>query len=481
MEAAGTAVTTRTKSLHLNATGTAAGGMSIAGEPHQPFPPQYPAQPMPSESSTAGSIHMKDDDEDEDLVPIAESSFSHGALQNPSDAWQCLTNVAQDEDGSFYKAGSPYHSESRRSMQSSNGVENGTAPALLEMPPSIESYWLVQNGALTGDQIWELIVYYGENFHPYAPLVPRKFFDRKNLGVLAKEEKHLLTAILTIASKSRIHEPLLHEMCSRYMHELIAGVAAGAPCEVEAVEALLLIAEWEPPGLQPHIKPIGRGEENRSAWMHVGLALRSGYFLGLERTSFRTDTGGDFHTISRRRLAWASCYISDRLISVRIGRAFWSRGPGPMTGLVSEDFPSLQPLSAGDEDYSTILQATLDLTQLYGNVHDVLYSGMRTSSQMMLLGDYVKYVDDFRIAIDRWYDRWSNISCESIPTFLVKWSCANAGWNRRSGDQSHTANAMCILESIYKCICVPSRHLSDLIIEAEMHCTHATRVFACHI
>ena len=195
------------------------------------------------------------------------------------------------------------------------------------------------------------------------------------------------------------------------MHELISGIAAGIDCDVEAVEALLLLAEWEPQGLRPRIERVGRGEEDRAAWMHVGLALRSGYFLGLDRTSFRGDSG-DTETEARRRLAWTSCYISDRLISVRIGRAFWSRGPGPMTGLVSQDFPSLQPMKDGDEDHARIFQATLDLTQLYGNVHDVLYSGMRTSNQMMLMGDYVKYVDDFRLAILRWKSLWGTLACK---------------------------------------------------------------------
>lgn len=82
-----------------------------------------------------------------------------------------------------------------------------------------------------------------------------------------------------------------------------------------------------------------------------------------------------------------------------------------MTGLVSQDFPSLQPVKEGDEDYAKIFQATLDLTQLYGNVHDVLYSGMRTSNQMMLMGDYVKYVDDFRLAILRWKSLWGSLPC----------------------------------------------------------------------
>ena len=82
-----------------------------------------------------------------------------------------------------------------------------------------------------------------------------------------------------------------------------------------------------------------------------------------------------------------------------------------MTGFVSQDFPSLQPLTEGDEDYAKIIQATLDLTQLYGNVHEILYSGMRTSNQMMLMGDYIKYADDFRSAIHRWNQTWGGLNC----------------------------------------------------------------------
>jgi hypothetical protein len=260
--------------------------------------------------------------------------------------------------------------------------------------------------------VWQLISRYAENFHPYLPLVPRKYFVRSALDDFAGNEKHLLTAVLTIASKDLLDQPEIHEYCSKYMHELISGIAAGAECDVEAVEALLLLAEWEPQGLRPRIERVGRGEEDRAAWMHVGLALRSGYFIGMDRTSFRGDPYGDQESEARRRLAWASCYVSDRLISVRIGRAFWSRGPGPMTGLVSQDFPSLQPVKEGDEDYSKIWQAMLDLTQLYGNVHEVLYSGMRASNQMMLMGDYVKYVDDFRLAILRWKSLWGSLDCK---------------------------------------------------------------------
>ncbi|KAE8355105.1 hypothetical protein BDV28DRAFT_60408 [Aspergillus coremiiformis] len=351
---------------------------------------------------TATSISVDDED-----------SASIGSVpRNPSDAWQCLAGIAKRGDDGPTPETNPDSLHTNHSAFSFGALRNGTV-ADFQPNNGIKAYRLVQSHSLDPDIVWQLVVRYAENFHPYLPLVPRKYFTRSALDSFATNEKHLLTAVLTIASKDLVERPEIHEYCSKYMHELISGIAAGADCDVEAVEALLLLAEWEPQGLRPRIERVGRGEEDRAAWMHVGLALRSGYFLGLDRTSFRGDPSGDTETEARRRLAWTSCYISDRLISVRIGRAFWSRGPGPMTGLVSQDFPSLQPIKDGDEDYARIFQATLDLTQLYGNVHDVLYSGMRTSNQMMLMGDYVKYVDDFRLAILRWKSLWGSLPCST--------------------------------------------------------------------
>ncbi|GMF79906.1 unnamed protein product [Aspergillus oryzae] len=318
---------------------------------------------VPPNPTTATSISVDDED-----------TASIGSVpRNPSDAWQCLTGIAKRGDDGPTPETNTDSLRTTHSAFSFGALQNGTV-ADFQPNSGIKAYRLVQSRSLDPGTVWQLVARYAENFHPYLPLVPRKYFNRSALDSFATNEKHLLTAVLTIASKDLVERPDIHEYCSKYMHELISGIAAGADCDVEAVEALLLLAEWEPQGLRPRIERVGRGEEDRAAWMHVGLALRSGYFLGLDRTSFRGDPSGDTETEARRRLAWTSCYISDRLISVRIGRAFWSRGPGPMTGLVSQDFPSLQPIKDGDEDYARIFQATLDLTQLYGNVHDVLYS-----------------------------------------------------------------------------------------------------------
>ncbi|PYH97943.1 hypothetical protein BO71DRAFT_96174 [Aspergillus ellipticus CBS 707.79] len=374
---------------------------------HQTASSLYPGPVVflpPNPPTTTASMSV-DDEDTASIGPVP---------RNPSDAWQCLTGIAKrGAEGPSSETGVESLRTGPGGVSSYSALQNGSATDF-QPNTGIKAYKLVQSRSLDPGTVWQLVARYAEHFHPYLPLVPRKYFDRSALDAFANNEKHLLTAVLTIASKDLVERPEIHEYCSKYMHELISGIAAGADCDVEAVEALLLLAEWEPQGLRPRIERVGRGEEDRAAWMHVGLALRSGYFLGLDRTSFRGDSSGDTETEARRRLAWTSCYISDRLISVRIGRAFWSRGPGPMTGLVSQDFPSLQPVKDGDENYARIFQATLDLTQLYGNVHDVLYSGMRTSNQMMLMGDYVKYVDDFRLAILRWKSLWGSLSC-SIP------------------------------------------------------------------
>jgi hypothetical protein len=146
--------------------------------------------------------------------------------------------------------------------------------------------------------------------------------------------------------------------------------------------------------------------------MHVGIALRIAYFLGLDRYSFAV-RGDDVKDTQwqRKRLVWTSCYISDRQISIRLGRAFWSRGPGPLTTLRREDFPMLAPAHPGEEDFASIFQATLELTLLFSNVHDVLYSNPGNSMRSHLAGGYIKYIDDFRSAIYGWKSVWGTLTC----------------------------------------------------------------------
>lgn len=58
----------------------------------------------------------------------------------------------------------------------------------------------------------------------------------------------------------------VHEACSAHMQQLMADLVYSGRGSVEAVEAMLILAEWVP--RRPHSTPaVGRGEEDQAAWM----------------------------------------------------------------------------------------------------------------------------------------------------------------------------------------------------------------------
>jgi hypothetical protein len=249
---------------------------------------------------------------------------------------------------------------------------------------------------------------YEQFFNPYFPIIPRETFDRTRLPWLSRHEPHLFSAILTIASKD---DERVHQVCYDHMQQLVSMILAGADANVEAVEAMLLLSQWVSHRPQAEIA-VGRGEEDRVAWMYIGTALRLGYFLGIDRTSFKNYGHEDASKFNRMRLAWSACYICDRLISVRLGKGFWARGPGPLSGLKSDDFPTLQPRSPNEDNWALIFQANLEITQIFSNVHDILYSSKGHGWKEMLEGRYAKYLDDFRTSIRSWNDVWGTLICE---------------------------------------------------------------------
>lgn len=321
-------------------------------------------------------------------------------LQNPSDALGILARVAGET-----------------SSNEENGNSNHIVPAPLITPSNITtstslsfSYPLLDRGILTVHSLCQLLVRYQQQYHPYYPLAPTHAFETSRLSDMVNKEQHLLTAMLVIASKDLVDEPHIYEACSEHMKALVSNLAAGGQADIEAVEALLLLAEWAPYTQRGSAK-IGKGEEDKESWMHVGLALRIAYFLALDRYSFRFVDQGKDPNHNRKRLIWTAAYVSDRHISIRIGKAFWSRGPGPLTTLRREDYPSLIPKSPNEEDFASIFQANLELTQLFSNVHDTLYSNPGSSFRSHMSGSYIKFIDDFRSAIYGWKSVWGTLTC----------------------------------------------------------------------
>jgi hypothetical protein len=330
-----------------------------------------------------------------------ELQFSN--LQNPSDALGILARVAGESSSNGEAANN--HGRTIDTAQLSQQPLSTMPTMSLSF-----SYPLLDRGVLTVHSLCQLLVRFQQHYHPYYPIAPAHAFDSSRLAEMVKREKHLLTALLLIASKDLVDEPHIYEACMEHMKSLVSELAAGGDADIEAVEALLILAEWAP-YTQRGSGKIGKGEEDKESWMHVGIALRIAYFLALDRYSFRfVDQGKDPHH-DRKRLIWTCAYISDRHCSIRIGKAFWSRGPGPLTTLRREDYPSLIPKSPNEEDYASIFQANLELTQLFSNVHDTLYSNPSSSFRSHMSGSYIKFIDDFRSAIYGWKSVWGTLTC----------------------------------------------------------------------
>ncbi|KAF4485172.1 hypothetical protein CGGC5_v008571 [Colletotrichum fructicola Nara gc5] len=104
-------------------------------------------------------------------------------------------------------------------------------------------------------------------------------------------------------------------------------------------------------------------------------------------------------------------YLSDRQISIRMGQAFWSRGPALSARFTADDFPSLQPRYTSGEDFASLLQAQVELTTLFGNAHDILFASKQRTGELMTRGDYTKYIDDASRAIVAWDLVWNGLKC----------------------------------------------------------------------
>ena len=234
-----------------------------------------------------------------------------------------------------------------------------------------------------------------------------------NLPKTASDSPHLLSAVLAVASADHMPNSKAHQECVDHSRNLISDLIYGYEGGVQAVESLLILAEWSNwrHGERP---AFGKGRESASAWMLVGTAVRLGYLLGLDRTSFRSDDSEKLpHDLHRRRVVWAACYMADRQASIRVGRGFWSRGPGPLSGFQAGDFPSLRAKAPESDDYASIFKANLELTQLFSNAHDILYSNRGRELKLILAGDYVKYIDDFRAGIRSWNSVYGTLTCSS--------------------------------------------------------------------
>ena len=187
-------------------------------------------------------------------------------LQNTADALALLADVAKRDSiqiQSVATPGSGYGAIGQAMHQTPQGLRNVTGIDFLPL----------NNGQLSIDMLRTLLLRYESKYHPYFPLANTLAFDLQHLPTIATEESHLLTAMLTVASRDEETWWQVHKVCSTHMQTLIAELVYSGSGTVQAIEAMLILAEWVPRKL--HSNPaVGRGEEDGAAWMYVGIAVR---------------------------------------------------------------------------------------------------------------------------------------------------------------------------------------------------------------
>ncbi|KAF0315861.1 hypothetical protein GQ607_016880, partial [Colletotrichum asianum] len=344
-----------------------------------------------------------------------EGHITSSDLLNPSDALNLLAQVADlDGDGGTERNRKPSGSTTHEDATPRDHPSSKTL-ATYHYPP-------ISDGVLSLSVASRLLATYYEHYHPFFPVAHNCILSPPSIPFLTDSEPHLVTAIFTVVSKDEPSLSAVHEACSRHMETLISKLIYKGSTTVGAVEALLILAQWAPQRLQE--KPtVGRGEEDEGAWMQIGVAIRLGYLQSLEQTGLLVDKQSALsEQFRRKRLVWAACYMSDREVSIRVGKGFWSRGPGPSTIPRSADFPSLRVQQAGPDNLGQLFQAQLELIQLFSNAHDILYSSAGHRAQLYLGGEYVRYIDDSFAVLRKWKLVWGSLSFTPLIKAALKLS-----------------------------------------------------------
>ncbi|RJE21090.1 hypothetical protein PHISCL_06577 [Aspergillus sclerotialis] len=335
-------------------------------------------------------------------------------LRNPSDALQILA-LSGNQSRARQSTGSNRATETVVQSSADGVLNTPREPRNCAQPraTNFDDYELVQRGILRPSLVSELLFKYTRYYHPYCPIAPSYLFHSSNTGAIQESDYFLLTAILTIASRDDPRHSLTHRYCWDHVQRLLVDVLLAHPWTQtpRTVEGLLLLAEW-----LPHIQvqetasetPKNLFSEDRTAWSLVGLAVRHGYLQRLDQGAFPIKNNSKSESKDR---ADQNIFMADRQISVRLGQSFWSRGPSLAAKFTAQDFPTLQPCPENEnEDYASVLQASMELVQILHNAHAILYSSKERTVAMVYEGHYSRYLDDFRIAATTWHSTWSGLS-----------------------------------------------------------------------
>ncbi|KIY72965.1 hypothetical protein CYLTODRAFT_417473 [Cylindrobasidium torrendii FP15055 ss-10] len=363
--------------------------------------PAIPAAPLrqPSQAASEGSSFSSSSKHLNGPAELAAQS-----LHNPEDAMNLLVFQAQP------------------------GADARISP---HARPDLSKFPLVVEGILSHEQYPILVNLFFTKMHFFFPMVPFTRIPRtpEEMAKFAFEEQDLASVIVVIASRYMNEGEWagLHEKTWAFFKTRLADLMSGEAATIGTVEALLLLSEYLP-RIRSDDSTALHEQENRMAWNLTGMAVRIGYMMGLDQKTFITSsTPGSVTTednqLNRERLAWTYCYLFDRQISIRIGKAFWSRGPGLCFHAQNDNepaahtnFPSLKPVAGLQDDYASVVQAYTDLTQILTNAHDILYPSKDRTITLVKVGEYYKYLDAFTRSMNNGFQtNWQNKRWDTAP------------------------------------------------------------------
>lgn len=217
--------------------------------------------------------------EPEEQTAVHESIAS-ADLQNPSDALRILAQVAARAEND--DSPESEHTRNINNQPAEFGSTSWSQDSSDSEPNDYIHYKPLQDGMISPEMVYLLFSSYEESFHPFFPIIPQETFDLLRIPWLSRAEPHLFSAILTVASKDNER---VYQICYDHMQQLLSTILAGSDANVEAVEAFLILSQWVSKKSQAS---VGRGEEDKLAWMYIGNALRLGYLLEIDRTSFKS-------------------------------------------------------------------------------------------------------------------------------------------------------------------------------------------------
>ncbi|TAQ84213.1 hypothetical protein B7494_g7469 [Chlorociboria aeruginascens] len=381
-----------------------------------------------------------------DNVPGNIHPLAEAPLCNPLDALEILAHVSlcrQDGDSDYdedegesqmfeqngcKRADSIHANPSVSSKQSLPRLDETGAAAegtgQRSDVKSIDDFLLIKLGLINPTQLRTYVSIYISRHNHYVPIIPeyRLSNNDNRIAQFASKEPFLLMVIILIVS--RYEKDSIHVSCWNVVRGHLSQITYGGLPTISVVEGLLLLSEYLPS--LPNVADNNFHQVEASmSWNLIGLAIRHSYFLGLDQRALLDPTTIQDEQTSRERLVWTYCYLFDRQISIRLGKAFWSRGglvfrsqPAANTSVNWEahnNFPTLAPnypyrnmqetphakslidqnskVSIGNE--STLVQAYLELTQILTNIHSTLYPSRDRTLALSHVGEYTRMLDEF--------------------------------------------------------------------------------------